>query len=52
MNLRPASLDNPIELAGDTAAGERVVDNLSQALPTEIIDDSEHAELPAACQRD
>ena len=33
-----AALDEPIELTGHTNAGERVVDDESQALPAEVVD--------------
>lgn len=46
----PPELGDPIEFAGDPLAGERGVDDGSQALPAYVVDDAEHPEPPSAGQ--
>ena len=47
MHGTPRSLGDPVELARDPQAGERVVDDQRQALPAEVVDHGQDAEAPA-----
>lgn len=46
-----SALDDAAELADDAGSGQRGVGYQPQALPGEVIDNSEDAEAPPACQR-
>src|SRR4051794_36512298 len=50
LTTRVAPFDDAVELASNADARERVVDDQSQAFPSEVIGHSKHPELPAAGQ--
>ena len=48
---RTAHIADPVQLTGNTDAGERVVDDERQAFPSEVIDHGQDAEPSAVGER-
>jgi hypothetical protein len=46
-----SGLADPVELSGDTDAGDRVVSNRGRTFPAKIINDAQNAEPAAINQR-